>query len=166
MSFAFCFHWVLGCLGCYSQPAPTLNSELSATGPNFGVHLTVYQVNNDQLTLISADGKKRVRLGKWSDRVRDPRNTERHGVIIRVGAQFPSFTLLDAEGYFRSNVEDTLVIQIATDNPERVLQVAHDLRCFLNQEGVGVLCRGIYQRVRYWTDDRMILQAWGFPASE
>ena len=39
MSFTFCFHWVLGCLGCCSKPAPTLNSERSATGPNFGVHL-------------------------------------------------------------------------------------------------------------------------------
>lgn len=144
--------------------------------------LAIYQVKGDQLTLISADGKKRVNLGKWSERVRDPRNMvhfsiylgsrspaarldtgERHGVIIRVGALFPSFTLLNAEGYFRSSAEDTLVIQVATDKPERVLQVAHELRCFLCQEGVGVLCRGIYQRVRYWTDDRMLLQAWGFP---
>ena len=143
--------------------------------------LAIYQVKDDRLTLISADGKKRVNLGKWSERVRDPRNMvhfsiylgsrspaarldtgERHGVIIRVGALFPSFTLLNAEGYFRSSAEDTLVIQVATDKPERVLQVAHELRCFLCQEGVGVLCRGIYQRVRYWTDDRMILQAWGF----
>ena len=73
---------------------------------------------------------------------------------------------LNAEGHFRSSAEDTLVIQVATDKPERVQQMAHKLRCFLNQEGVGVLCRGIYQRVRYWTDDRMLLQAWGFPAKQ
>lgn len=147
--------------------------------------LAIYQVKEDQLTLISADGKKRVSLGKWSERVRDPRNMvqfsiylgsrspaakldagERYGVITRIGALFPSFTLMDAEGYFRTKSEDTLVIQIATDKPERVLQVAHELRCFLNQEGVGVLCRGIYQRVRDWTDDRMLLQAWSFPAKQ
>jgi hypothetical protein len=54
-----------------------------------------------------------------------------------------------------------LVIQVATENPKLVLQLAHELRSYMAQEGVGVLCNGIYQRVREWTDDRLILQSWG-----
>lgn len=144
--------------------------------------LAIYQVSRGQLTLVSADGKTRVALGRWMDRVRDPRNMlhfsiylgsrspaakldagERDGVIKRVGSVFPSFSLIDAEGYFQTKAEETLVIQVATDQPRRILQLANDLRCFLNQDGVGVLCRGIYQRVRDGTDDRMILAAWGMP---
>ena len=141
----------------------------------------IYHVSGNSLTLISADGQKRTKLGSWKDRIRDPRNCihfsifvgsrnsaaiteldagDRYGIIARVGAMFSSFTITDAEGYFRHNPENIRVIHVATDQPDRVLKVAHELRSFLDQEGVGILCRGIYQRVTAWSDDRMILRAW------
>jgi hypothetical protein len=60
------------------------------------------------------------------------------------------------------------MIHIATREPHKVLRVAHDLRCFLNQTGIGISHNGIYQRVREWTDDELILQSFGIdlpPAS-
>ena len=68
---------------------------------------------------------------------------------------------LEASGHFLNEREQTLVIQLATDKPKLVLNLAHELLSYMAQEGVGVLYNGIYQRVRAWTDDRLILQSWG-----
>jgi hypothetical protein len=140
----------------------------------------IFNIGDNQLTLISADGKERAQLGLWSERIRDPRKRilfsiylgsrspatilsreERDGIFSRIAEVFPSFTVLEASGHFRHDDEQTLVIQVATENPKLVLQLAHELRSYMAQEGVGVLCNGIYQRVREWTDDRLILQSWG-----
>lgn len=140
----------------------------------------IFHIGDNQLTLISADGSERVQLGLWSERIRDPRKRilfsiylgsrspatilsreERDDIFSRIAEVFPSFTVLEASGHFRHDDEQTLVIQVASENPELVLQLAHELRCYMEQEGVGVLCNGIYQRVREWTDDRLILQSWG-----
>ena len=86
------------------------------------------------------------------------------GVCTRVGAMFPSFTIQHADGCFQSRFEETLLIHIATREAHKVLSVAHDLRCFLNQTGIGISHNGIYQRVREWTDDNLILQSFGIVA--
>ncbi len=140
----------------------------------------IYYIGDNQLTLISADGSERAQLGLWSERVRDPRKRilfsiylgsrspattlspdECEGIFARISEVFPSFTVLEASGHFRHESEQTLVIQVATENTKLVLELAHELRSYMEQEGVGVLCNGVYQRVREWTDDRLILQSWG-----
>ncbi len=83
------------------------------------------------------------------------------GVCTRTGAMFPGFTIQRADGCFHSRFEDTLLIHVATREAHKVLSVAHDLRCFLNQTGIGISHNGIYQRVREWTDDGLILQSFG-----
>jgi hypothetical protein len=87
------------------------------------------------------------------------------GICTRVGALFPGFTIQRAEGCFQSRFEETLLIHIATREPQNVLTLAHDLRCFLNQIGIGITHNGIQQRVRDWTDDGLILQSFGLAAS-
>ena len=74
---------------------------------------------------------------------------------------FPSFTITEAEGYFRSEAEDALLISVATDTPSKVLELAGDLRQHFAQEGVGVSHNGIYQRLRDWSDPDFLLRAWG-----
>lgn len=140
----------------------------------------IYHIGDNQLTLISADGSERAQLGLWSERVHDPRKRilfsiylgsrspattlsqdERDGIFARIAEVFPSFTVLEASGHFLCKQEQTLVIQVATDKPKLVLNLAHELLSYMAQEGLGVLCNGIYQRVRAWTDDSLILQSWG-----
>jgi hypothetical protein len=77
---------------------------------------------------------------------------------------FPGFTIQRAEGCFRSRFEETLLIHIGTREPLQVIETAHNLRCFLKQEGIGLSHNGIYQRVREWSDDNLILQSFGFVA--
>ncbi len=141
----------------------------------------VFHVLNDELTLVSADGKDRDALGSWKDRIFDPRkrfvfsihvgcraetakieDSDRRKIISLIEDKFPSFSIFDGEGHFNSHAEETVIINIATDQPEIILSLSHELRLALNQDGIGIQCRGIYQRVTIWSDDRMLLNAWGF----
>lgn len=88
------------------------------------------------------------------------------GVCTRAGALFSNFTIQKADGCFQSRFEDTAIIHIATREPRKVLTLAHELRCFLNQIGIGISHNGIYQRVRDWTDDDMILESFGLEAPD
>ncbi len=81
------------------------------------------------------------------------------GVCTRVGALFPGFTIQRADGCSQSRFEDTLLIHIATREPQKILEVVHTLRGFLNQDGIGISHNGIYQRVRDWSDDTLILES-------
>ena len=45
---------------------------------------------------------------------------------------------MDARGYFQGKFEDTLVIQIATSDIERVVNLAHDIAVARDQLGVGL----------------------------
>lgn len=54
------------------------------------------------------------------------------------GASFISFTSMDACGYFRGKSEDTLVIQIATDDVVRVLNLASEVAVARDQLAVGL----------------------------
>lgn len=99
-------------------------------------------------------------VGSPSSRNRlDP--LEYAGVCTRAGALFPGFTIQNADGCFQSRFEDTALIQIATREPHKILALAHELRCFLNQDGIGIAHNGIYQRVRDWSDDSIILESFG-----
>lgn len=143
----------------------------------------VFRFTSREITLVPCRGTQRVVLGKPRDRILDPRDMrlftlyvgspnnrarlgaqEYFGICVRVGAQFPGFTTQRADGCFNSLFEDTLLIHVATREARKVLAVAHELRVFLNQQGVGILHNGIYQRVRSWTDDGMILESFGLTA--
>ena len=137
----------------------------------------VYHFSAGGIDLVDCKTGERQPLHDPARRIRDPRNLrhfilfvgspsdrkridplEYAGVCSRVGALFPGFTIQRDEGCFQSRFEDTLVIHIATREPQKVLTVAHELRCFLNQDGIGISHNGIYQRVRDWSDDAMILE--------
>ena len=63
---------------------------------------------------------------------------DREQILELCGASFPSFTATDARGYFRGKSEDTLVIQVATDDVERVANLARDIAVARDQLGVGL----------------------------
>jgi hypothetical protein len=138
----------------------------------------VYHFTGGRIDLVDCQTGGCQPLDNLAARVRDPRDLrqftlfvgspagrnrldplEYAGVCTRVGALFPGFTIQHAEGCFQSRFEDTLLIHIATREPLKVIEVAHSLRCFLNQDGIGIYHNGIYQRVRDWTDASVILEA-------
>lgn len=81
-----------------------------------------------------------------------------------VGERFDGFTIQHAEGCFRSGHEATLLVHISTRDADKVLGLAHKLRSALVQTGIGISHNGVYQRVREWTDDLLILQSFGLSA--
>jgi hypothetical protein len=138
----------------------------------------VYHFTAGRIDLVDCKTLERHPLENPATRTRDPRDLrhftlfvgssagrnrldplEYAGVCTRVGALFPSFTIQRAEGCFESRFEEALLIHIATREPYQVLEVAHSLRCFLNQTGIGISHNGIYQRVRDWSDSSVILAA-------
>jgi hypothetical protein len=139
---------------------------------------SVYHFTTRSINLVNCRTSKRQPLDHPDTRIRGPRDL-RHftlfvgsppdrnrldplnyaGVCTRVGALFPGFTIQRAGGYYAHRFEDTLLIHVATREPRKVLEVAHALRCFLNQDGIGVSHNGIYQRVRDWSDDTMLLES-------
>lgn len=140
----------------------------------------VFHFTDGGIDLVNCKTRKRHPLDDPENRKLDPRNVrhftlfvgsppgsnrldplEYAGVCTRVGAVFPGFTIQRADGCFQSRFEDTLLIHIATREALKVLSVAHDLRRFLNQTGLAISHNGIYQRVRDWTDDGLILQSFG-----
>jgi hypothetical protein len=86
---------------------------------------------------------------------------EYDGIRSCVGVLFPGFTIQKGEGCFRSRSEETLVIHIASREPAKVIELAHQLRLLLKQTGIGISHNGIYQRVREWSDDSLILESFG-----
>jgi hypothetical protein len=140
----------------------------------------VWHFSAGRIALVDCKTRQRHPLEDPAARVRDPRALrhftlfvgspagrgrldplEYAGVSTRVGALFPGFTIQRAEGCFQSRFGETLLIHIATREPLKVIETAHSLRCFLNQDGIGISHNGIYQRVREWTDDGMILETFG-----
>lgn len=81
------------------------------------------------------------------------------GVCTRVGAFFDDFVIERAERCSRSRFEEVLLIHIATREPPKALEAAHSLRCFLNRDSIGISHNGVHQRLRDWTDDELLLEA-------
>lgn len=140
----------------------------------------VFHFTAGRIDLVDCESGSHESLGNPSSRILNPRDVrhftlsvgspgdrgkidplEYAGVCTRVGALFPGFTIQRAEGCFQSRFEETLLIHIATREPQKVLTLAHELRCFLNQIGIGITHNGIQQRVREWTDDSLILESFG-----
>ena len=151
-----------------------------ATALEIGRHYrqqAVYHFTAGRIDLVDCKTLERHPLEDPAMRIRDPRDLrhftlfvgspvgrtcldplEYAGVCTRIGALFSGFTIQRTEGFFQSRFEESLLIHIATREAYKVLEVAHSLRCFLNQDGIGISHNGIYQRVRDWTDDTVILE--------
>ncbi len=67
-------------------------------------------------------------------------------VLEMLSERFPSFTITEGAGYFRGNKEKTLLVHIATEQPQEVVAAASLIREVLHQEGVGIGFRGRYFR--------------------
>ncbi len=77
---------------------------------------------------------------------------ERQRILDLCGEAFPSFTCIEAKGYFRGRPEETLVIQMATSNSDRLVALARDIAVDHQQLGVGLAAPEpgegmIYQRI-------------------
>ena len=63
-----------------------------------------------------------------------------------VGHLFESFTLLKGEGFFQGTREPVYFVRIATDDVEKILAAASEIRDRLKQDEVGVEYGGVYYR--------------------
>jgi hypothetical protein len=59
-------------------------------------------------------------------------------ILAACTARFASFTCLEAQGYFRGMSEQTLVIQIASSSPDKVIDLAYAIALLRGQLGVGL----------------------------
>jgi hypothetical protein len=66
-------------------------------------------------------------------------NDEREFIIAIAANSFPSFTVLNALGYFRGSAEETMVIQIATADTEKLRKLAYQILIEHKQLGVGIV---------------------------
>jgi hypothetical protein len=142
----------------------------------------VFHFTAGEIWLIGCLHSVRQTLANPAGRIRDPRDTRHFSLFVGsppdsetidgetlagirscIEARFGGFTLQKAEGSFRSRIEETVVIHIATREPREVIELARDLRLLLNQEGIGLSHNGIYQRVREWSDDDLILATLEIP---
>jgi hypothetical protein len=68
-------------------------------------------------------------------------------LIARTAVKFKSFSLFEGKGSFRGKLEEIIRLDIATDNPREVLELAAELVDFLEQDGVGIAYQGFYVRM-------------------
>lgn len=140
----------------------------------------IFHFSDGQIYLVDCKTGIRTALHYPASRIRDPQKLrhftlfvgspsgrkkidpiEYTGVCMQVGALSPSFTIQRAEVCYQAQFEDTLMIHVATYHPRKVIELAHNLRCFLNQEGIGISHNGIYHRVRKWSDTEFVLKSLG-----
>lgn len=64
-----------------------------------------------------------------------------------VSSAFESFSVQELHGWFRGRREQARLIRIATDEEDRVITLAQNLRRMLGQDGIGIECGGHYRRI-------------------
>ena len=64
----------------------------------------------------------------------------RQQAVQLCAAVFASFTVSKAEGYYRGQREDSLVFHVATQELEKVKDLAAQLAAVFGQDGVGIVC--------------------------
>jgi hypothetical protein len=139
----------------------------------------VFHIRGEAVDIVHCLTRERSRLPGLQTLLRDPRDVRFFTLSVgsppsgKFGAQhiqrvremiqstFTGYTLRHAEGSFEGQSEEVLLIDIGTRDYDKVLILAHALSNFLKQTGVGISCNGVYQRVREWTDDEMILESFG-----
>ena len=63
---------------------------------------------------------------------------DRRRILDLCGEAFSSFTCIESRGYFRGRAEETLVIQVATSDVERLIALASDIAIAHEQQGIGL----------------------------
>jgi hypothetical protein len=63
-----------------------------------------------------------------------------------VSKRFDSFTVTNSTGCFLGDLEDVLVIHIASEYPDDIAALAFELRSTFDQQGVGIELGGRYFR--------------------
>ena len=63
----------------------------------------------------------------------------REQAIALCAAAFDSFTIVKSEGFFKGTREESLMIQVATQEPDKVIVLAAQLAEVFAQDGVGVV---------------------------
>lgn len=79
-------------------------------------------------------------------------------VVSWLSEHLESFTVTAATGFFRGTQEETLVVMIANDNRQFVIDLAYRLRAHLEQDGIGLEIAGEYQRITAENDP--LMQQW------
>jgi hypothetical protein len=136
----------------------------------------LFYFTKNTIELVDCRDGQRISLDEPQSRILDPRDLKHFTIIIessgdrrkidpleytgvctRVGAWFPRYTVQRAEGCSQSRFSDSLLIHIASRDTKKIVTVVRDIRTFLTQINIGISHRGIYQPVREWSDDEMIL---------
>ena len=140
----------------------------------------VFHFTTGRIDLVDCESGESQPLDEPAGRILDPRENrhftlfvgsppDRGGISpieyeeIRtcVGTSFPSFTLQNSGGNFQSDRQEALMIHIASHEPSKVIELAHQLRLILKQTDIGISHNGIYQRAHEWSDTSLILESFG-----
>jgi hypothetical protein len=70
---------------------------------------------------------------------------DRKDVLDAIASAFDSFTVTDAEGYYRGKYVATLVIKIATDDLQAITVLAERVGRQLGQQSVGIETDGHFR---------------------
>ena len=81
-------------------------------------------------------------------------------IVCIVGERFPSFTLIQGEGFFRGTAEPMWMVKIATEDCQRVIETAAHIRQTLDQDGVGIESDGSYHRCTQADPATALSKAW------
>lgn len=140
----------------------------------------VFHFTSARIVLVDCKTGECHPLDDPTNRIRDPRDVRHFTLFVGsspehekfdpqeyeelrnlIGKWFSDFTIQHADGCFRSGIEATLLVHISTRQTVKVIRLAHNLRAAFKQTGIGISHNGIYQRVREWADDGLILQSFG-----
>lgn len=75
------------------------------------------------------------------------RQSQKATILSITEAHFESFTIVEGDGCFRGAHEHAFLVYVATQSEQLVVNLAEDIRSSLNQEGVGYVKLGTYNRV-------------------
>jgi hypothetical protein len=91
-------------------------------------------------------------IGNTEDKPFDPQ--KRAEIFRLVFARFPSFTALDAQGYYKGKPLPTIQIQIATKDHYSLSVLCQELGLSLDQKSIGLVQNGIFQNVKVIDPDK------------
>lgn len=85
-------------------------------------------------------------IGNTDDRPFEPQ--QRAEILRLVCARFPSFTALDAQGYYKGKPLPTVLIQIATKDRYSLSALCQELGLWLGQKSIGLVQGGTFQNIK------------------
>jgi len=77
-----------------------------------------------------------------------PEKINRAQVISTVAKHFDSFTVHDAQGFYKGDQEKTLVFTIAHNSNSDITAIAHQLCILLKQDAIGLEFDNSYYRIK------------------